>query len=228
MEDDLILPAEPELDKFRPNWLQQGSPVSDSLICQDLESLGVEKPIAGIIHDIRIISKRVTTHLAYNSVEESLSLLIYVCSSLHTALTYECKATAGSSTAIITNLCRYAVALHLLTPWKGLKPNSSFAVNIIAHKMKTSLAQIVIQTPSDDLLLWLLFTGGVAVIGMPEREWFVGHLVKAIDDRGIKQWDKMQKCLEKLIWHQRLNAETHEMLWNEAKGKKNEFDIYWL
>jgi hypothetical protein len=187
--------------------------------------MGVEKTIADIVHDVNVISKRVTTHSAYNNVEESLHMLTYMCSSLHRALSYQCLATVGSKSANITNLCRHAIALHILAPWRGFQPDSSLAINTLMHKTKACLAQELRERVSDDFLLWLLFTGGVAAIGVPERGWFVGYLRKVVDDLGVGQWDDVQTRLGKVIWHQRLNAKTHQMLWNEVLERRKDLDM---
>jgi len=120
--------------------------------------------------------------------------------------------------------CRLAVALHVMTPWRGLRPDPILAIHDLLHRFKACLGPVIASGPSNELILWLLFTGGVSALGAPERPWFVKYFVAAVGDLGLNQWEEVRSCLMKVIWHEILCERSYRKLWEEVKSWKEDLD----
>lgn len=70
------------------------------------------------------------------------------------------------------------------------------------------------------LLLWLLSVGGITAHSMPERAWYVGHLMVVITDLGIQTWEAMRQNLVMLAFHDNFCDVSFNALWKEAKQKQ--------
>ena len=55
---------------------------------------------------------------------------------------------------------------------------------------------------------------------MPERKWFVGHLVVAVTDLGIDSWETMRQNLVKLAFHDNFCDISFNALWVEVRQKQ--------
>ena len=56
----------------------------------------------------------------------------------------------------------------------------------LVRDLKASLTYMIAEIgTASHLLLWLLSVGGITAHSMPERAWFVGHLVVVITDLDI-------------------------------------------
>lgn len=75
------------------------------------------------------------------------------------------------------------------------------------------------------LLLWLLSVGGVTAHAMPERSWFVGHLVVVIADLEIRSWSYMRQNLVQLALHDNFCDVSFHSLWNEVKAKQELLNV---
>jgi hypothetical protein len=54
---------------------------------------------------------------------------------------------------------------------------------------------------------------------MPERLWFVGHLVVVVGDLDIHSWDEMRQFLVKLAFHDNFCDVSFRALWDEVRHK---------
>lgn len=70
------------------------------------------------------------------------------------------------------------------------------------------------------LLLWLLAVGGITAHSMPERSWFVGHLVVVVSDLDIRTWDDMRRHLVQLAFHDNFCDISFKKLWIEVRAKQ--------
>lgn len=70
------------------------------------------------------------------------------------------------------------------------------------------------------LLLWLLAVGGITAHSMPERSWFVGHLVVVVSDLDIRTWDDMRRHLVQLAFHDNFCDMSFKKLWIEVRAKQ--------
>jgi hypothetical protein len=64
--------------------------------------------------------------------------------------------------------------------------------------------------------------GGVAADGLPERHWFVSHLVLITENMGIETWEQMKSLIRVIIWHEILCNRPHHILWREVEERRKD------
>jgi hypothetical protein len=182
--------------------------------------------------DVKYLPQRFVRHTDYTSVDECLSALTFVCNTIKRVLsmpflpnthflpTISCPPNSTS----ISEACRFAIALHVMTPWRGLRPDPILVINDLVHRLKSCLPPLLSSTLSNELLLWLLFTGGVSALGTPERSWFVKYLVTVVGDLGLERWEDVRVVLKKVIWHEILCERSYSGLWEEARAWKEDLE----
>jgi hypothetical protein len=66
--------------------------------------------------------------------------------------------------------------------------------------------------------------GGVSSTGMPERSWFVNHLVEMSGEMGITSWEGWKGSVSRCIWHERLYVRAYRKLWEKVASKRGDLD----
>lgn len=207
-----------------PCWLQAARATYGSTPQLDLVAFGVNPHIASIIYDVKYLSQRFIRHTDYAAAEECLSALTFVCNTLQRVLSIPFRPSTSDPAASMSEAARFAVALHIMTPWRGLRPDPALVIHDLLHRLKGCLGPILASAPPNELVLWLLFTGGVSALGTPERPWFAKHLVTVVGDLALRQWEEVRGCLMKVIWHEILCERTYRKLWEEVKAWKDDLD----
>jgi hypothetical protein len=93
------------------------------------------------------------------------------------------------------------------------------------HKLKSSLeTMLLLVPPNHPLLPWLLSVGGMYST-VPERNWFIGHLVPVVAEMNIRSWDDMRSHLTKVIWMQYFCEVTFREFWEEVEEKRKDLDL---
>ena len=131
------------------------------------------------------------------------------------------------SPALISECTRYAILLHVFSPWKWLPPDGTLTINYLLHRLIDCLQTILRLSGlqfNNDLMLWILATGGVAALNLPERIWFVSHIRDMTEAVEIETWDQMKSRLRRIIWHEILCSRSHERLWLEVSQMKKSVD----
>jgi hypothetical protein len=184
----------------------------------DLVSLGVAQPIATILASIQHISQLVPTFDSYPTAATNLIILTRMCTLLSHLLSLpriSSNSEDNQHSTLISESVRFAILLHVFTPWRGLQPDGTLTINHLLHQLIRSLRSLRSDT-SNDLLLWIFAVRGVASANMPERVWFVGHLVEMTREMGIERWEEMKVCVNRGgIWHERLYGRAMKELWDE-------------
>ena len=131
--------------------------------------------------------------------------------------------------ALVTESARFAILLHVFTPWRGLPPDGTVAINCILHQLMASLkllstTTIVREEMRNRLVMWMFAVGAVAATGMPEREWFVSYLAEIVGDMGIGSWEEWKGEVSRCIWHERLYVRAYEALWREIWVRREEIE----
>jgi hypothetical protein len=184
----------------------------------DLVSLGVTQPIATVLASIQHISQLVPTFDSYPTAATNLIILTRMCTLLSHLLSLpriSPNSEDNQHSILISESVRFAILLHVFTPWRGLQPDGTLTINHLLHQLIQSLRSLSSDT-SNDLLLWIFAVGGVASANMPERVWFVGHLVEMTREVGIERWEEMKVCVNRGgIWHERLYGRAMKELWDE-------------
>ncbi|KAF2235640.1 hypothetical protein EV356DRAFT_444661 [Viridothelium virens] len=116
--------------------------------------------------------------------------------------------------------CRYAAVLHVFFPLCGYYPDPTLMVNTIVHDLKASLdIYTIFLTLHTDLVLWMFFVGGVSAWNMPERNWFVDHLVVITQDLEVITWEHVRTRLTDVVWYAVFCEDSFRRLWQEIEVK---------
>jgi hypothetical protein len=145
------------------------------------------------------LSRNYTATVNNGTPEGANVILSYLCSVLERLLQMSRSPTTDSPIPGLSQSCRLAGCLHVFTPMSGYFPDPTLMLHQLVRDLKSSLTYMIraVGTRSE-LLLWLLSVGGITAHSMPERTWFVGHLVVVITDLGIKDWPQMRQHLIQL------------------------------
>lgn len=195
---------------------------------------------ANILHEVQRLSRNYTATVNYGSPEEATTVLSYLCSIVERLLQMSRFPTQGSPTPGLSQSCRLAGCLHIFTPLSGYFPDPTLMLHTLVRDLKASLTHMIraVGTRSH-LLLWLLSVGGITAHSMPERSWFVGHLVVVVTDLGIRDWRSMRQVsqmskscstigrwltlaqhLIQLAFHDNFCDISFEKLWLEVRQKQ--------
>jgi hypothetical protein len=202
----------------------------------DLAALHLAEPIASIMTSVQHVSQLVPTHNAYPTAQTSSVVLARMCTLLSHLLSLphitisEVERSGedgdeGKKEALVTESARFAILIHVFVPWKGLPPDGTVAINCILHQLMTALKVVTCldrKETNNVLVLWMFAVGGVASVGMPERNWFVSHLAEMVEDMGISSWEEWKDAVSRCIWHERLYVRGYEKLWGEIEKKGGE------
>lgn len=190
-------------------------------------SLGLAEPMASIMNSVQHVSQLVPTHYAYPSAENSGVILTRMCTLLSHLLSIPSICASSSQdkfSALVTETARFAILIHVFTPWRGLPPDGTIAINSILHQLMTSLKLITstFEDINNALVLWMFAVGGVSSVGMPERIWFVNHLAEMTTKMGIITWEEFKAAVSRCIWHEKLYIRAYEKVWDEIAEKRKE------
>jgi hypothetical protein len=202
----------------------------------DLTALHLAEPIASIMASVQHVSQLVPTHNAYPTAQTSSVVLARVCTLLSHLLSLppisisevgegEKEGKKGKIEALVTESARFAILIHVFAPWKGLPPDGTVAINSILYQLMAALKVVTCldrKETNNVLVLWMFAVGGVASVGMPERNWFVSHLAEMVEDMGIESWEEWKDAVSRCIWHERLYVRAYEKLWVEIEKKRGE------
>jgi hypothetical protein len=236
----------------RPTWYYEREvpPLhthSGSLV--DLKAFGVDAATAGILHEVQCLSRMYTATVDYGTPAEAAGVMSHLCSIIDRLLQMSRLPSTDSPVPGLSQSCRLAGCLHVLTPMtvsyfslvqasfaqtdnhgetltvptQGYFPNPTLLLHNLTLSLKTSLSQVFssLSNMNNHLLLWLLSVGGITAHSMvPERAWFVGHLVVAVTDLDIKSWEAFRRYLVQLAFHDNFCNTSFASLWKEVWRKK--------
>ena len=74
------------------------------------------------------------------------------------------------------------------------------------------------ETPYTEMLLWVMFIGGLLTSDAEERTWFAHRIAKVLPWTWVRCWDDAEKCLKKVLWTDALCNSTCDRLWSEASS----------
>lgn len=173
---------------------------------------------------VQHVSWVITTHASYQSASASLIILTRLCNILSNLLSLPPTEETDLVSISISESARYGILLHVFSPWRGLPPDGTLAINDLLHKLKASLQPLLANNEPNELTLWLLAVGGVSADGMIERTWFVGHLVAVTKELGLDDWHAVKSVLIRVIWHEKLCEMRHRKLWDEFDVRRRLLD----
>ena len=192
----------------------------------NLTEFGVDIPTANVLHEAQRLSRMYTLAANNESPQDAISLLSQLCSVLELMLQMSKYSDHDSAIPGLSQSCRLAGCLHIFTPMSGYFPNPTLMLHTLVRDLKASLTYVIhaIGTRSY-LLLWLLSVGGITAHSMPERAWFVGHLVVVVTDLEILDWPSMRRHLVHLAFHDNFCDISFNALWEEVHRKQQVLNL---
>ena len=192
----------------------------------NLSEFGVDVVTANVLHEVQRLSKLYTATLEYGTPQEANNVLSHLCSILERLLQMSKSSSDDSPVPGLSQSCRLARCLHVFVPMSGYFPNPTLMLHTLVRDLKSSLTYLIRALGTEShLLLWLLCVGGITAHSMPERAWFVGHLVVVITDLHIQNWESMRQHLVKLAFHDNFCDIGFNALWTEARRKQEALNL---
>lgn len=152
--------------------------------------------------------------------------IICVTTSLHyrLVLCIPIGAATAQSDIILSETCRLALLIYLKPvlccrmPYNDLLGKLKTCHDSIKASVDTNRREIA------ELLLWLMFLGGITALNDPNKSWFVAHLREAATELGIYSWDGAKLVLVKFLWVQHIH-EGHSWIYGTKlwKGQGGSF-----
>lgn len=116
----------------------------------------------------------------------------------------------------VQSIIRLAVLVHaMIRIWdlQGVEGSGILAHNMRQRVLATST---ILQNDAPDLLVWILFLGGLLSQGRKGHEWWVYKLADAARRISITQWDSLLVVLEGFCFIYRKTDKPARDLWNET------------
>jgi hypothetical protein len=186
----------------------------------------ISNPIYQVLISVQHVSQLVPSSNSYPTASTSLVILTRMMTLLSHLMSLPHLTDLDEYSRLISESARYAVLLHVFTPWKGLPPDGTLAINHLMHRLISFILPLLdIPYPdsrpqereqSSILLFWIVAVGGVASKGSPERKWFVGKLRDMCDAMDVKIWEDWKQIVSQVVWHEILCTPLHKKLWSEV------------
>lgn len=83
--------------------------------------------------------------------------------------------------------------------------------------MKDSVMTVRIRNQKEgELMVWMLFMGGIETRDEADRVWFVEQIGKLVGRLGMV-WEGVMKALEELWWVAKIHEQRCRRLWDEVE-----------
>lgn len=182
--------------------------------------LGLERLAANLMQNGKRLLKLYTTATKDGRLEDEVTLLGCICSNLDRCIRHAAAITEVSGLGMARS-CLLATVLHTLKTLGGCSPDPVLLLQSIVGTLKSSLAELLqANARREELPLWPLTVGGVAAESMPERSWFVGHLVVVVAALSIRTWDEMRQSYTKWAFLDEQHHKWLRTLWSEIMWKQ--------
>lgn len=93
-------------------------------------------------------------------------------------------------------------------------PYNASPLSSLVTQLKTALAA---WHDGDEILLWALTIGGIAAIGLEERDWFTNSFRRAVSRIGVGSWDEAREIIKRGLWLGATNDGDGYDLWHESQ-----------
>lgn len=169
------------------------------------------------MEDVDVLSQRFSIAVHSTSTDDNMDVISAV--SLTVQHLLDQAANVPNSPTSIS--CCVAGALHLISPLGGYYPDSTFTVNALLYKLKSTLASVLDDDHVQPMLkLWLLYVGGVSAIYMPERDWFVRNIVPIAIELEANTWTDARPSLTFIMSHAVFCEQAFTDLWDDVSNKR--------
>jgi hypothetical protein len=90
------------------------------------------------------------------------------------------------------------------------------ALNTRLRETMGNIDQTLWAEVPPEIMLWMLFMGGIVATGRPERLWFVSHLSKLESSPDFRDWDSVKASLQSVLWVYKIPEESFRVLCGEV------------
>jgi hypothetical protein len=126
------------------------------------------------------------------------------------------SASTPPSDQMLNEVLRIGALLYIQATLQEF-PFSAVGSRNLVVKLKESVMMVKIRNRQEgELMVWLLFMGGMEARDELERAWFVVQIRK-LAGRLAMEWEDVKKALEGLWWVRRIHEETARKLWAEVE-----------
>jgi hypothetical protein len=97
-------------------------------------------------------------------------------------------------------------------------PYSAVGSTNLVNKLKDSVMLIKIRNQQEgELMVWLLFMGGIEARSAEDRSWFVAQIGKLVGRLRLRTWEAVKSAMEWLWWVDKIHEERCRNLWGEVE-----------
>jgi len=98
-------------------------------------------------------------------------------------------------------------------------PPSTGTFAYLVQSMKASIKIDVYQLQDIHIkaLTWILFIGGMAAKGMPQRDWYIANLSKLVKLQDLSKWIDVKQLLRSFVWLSHAMDDEAISLWEDIR-----------
>ena len=121
-----------------------------------------------------------------------------------------------SETALIWELCRLSLFLHLKTILRAF-PTRGREYQVIIGKLRTciEIAESTLHS-TPEFHLWILFVAAAASCDNADQTWFVSKIPEVASKSYLRSWNEAKIVLQQFWWVESIYESHCSALWNEA------------
>lgn len=72
--------------------------------------------------------------------------------------------------------------------------------------------------PYAEILVWVLFIGGILALDASEKTWFANRLTLVVPWTQVRSWEEAEICLNRMLWVDKLSSNACYSLWSEVES----------
>jgi len=185
-----------------------------------IDLFAIEDDLIGIIGEMQTLT------LVLNNTTIDLSQMRLLSPIQHHLLSRQPTGSSGSKNAVIEEAFCIGARFYLKTIYDyhlrlqlGWVPSNAMMDGAPIQRLKSCLDMIDMDTEqARTLFFWVLFMGGVAVVGTTDRAWFVARLAKAKATMQLQicSWKDAKSSLMRFYWVDRIHEDLCRDLWDDA------------
>lgn len=179
------------------------------------EDVGLSSDLAHLMYQTDALSQRFGSIYHSTSVAETMLVNNAMSQTVQSLLATTLSRSSVILVAAISNACRMAAILHIVAPMGGWHPDPALLVSSLVQSLKVSLSTVLETRAGVNsvLMLWLFYIGAVCALNLPERAWFVSHLVVMLDELQLEGWDETKIALTHVMWHAVFCESSFQDVW---------------
>ncbi|KIW10155.1 hypothetical protein PV08_11116 [Exophiala spinifera] len=116
----------------------------------------------------------------------------------------------------VDQACHIGLTVYLTTLFLRRGNRCFLRYRLIAQQLK-DIIETGLEGEHNDLMLWLLFIGGVSVLEDLDQAWLGLRIRQAAQSLEVNSWKGIQLCLTQFPWIGLLHNEAGEALWRRQE-----------